>query len=373
MCGGNFRSMALGSGVETFALSYYNGRPLAHNQTSEWNFLYNKAHNEYLNYLATTGLVGFISYIILIGTIVVILFPFELISKRGTQQDYSTIRLKTACLSAFVSLLVTNFFGFSVVPTSLLFYMLPAFAIAFQTSKLDHQIHTTKIDMAKKAGIGFVILTGAFLLMQCASYWFADYLFARASAEREANNYANAVDLMNTVVELQPTEALFHAELGSIYADLAKASLEDKETSVLFTDKAVARLDTATTLSPKNVRIIKSVGNSYSDLGDIDPQYLLKMIELTFLLQNLAPTDPSVHYQRSLGYAKIGELQNAIREGEIAVGMKPDYKIARRLLGFLYKENNEIDKAITELEYILTNISPNDVSIQKELETLKKK
>ncbi|MBI4037237.1 O-antigen ligase family protein, partial [Candidatus Daviesbacteria bacterium] len=47
-----------GSGVETFAYSYYNFRPVEHNLVSEWDFLYNKAHNEYLNYLSTTGILG---------------------------------------------------------------------------------------------------------------------------------------------------------------------------------------------------------------------------------------------------------------------------------------------------------------------------
>jgi putative inorganic carbon (HCO3(-)) transporter len=50
-----------GSGNETFAYAYYNFRPNEHNQNSEWDFLYNKAHNEYLNYLATTGLVGLVA------------------------------------------------------------------------------------------------------------------------------------------------------------------------------------------------------------------------------------------------------------------------------------------------------------------------
>ncbi|MFC1626059.1 O-antigen ligase family protein, partial [Patescibacteria group bacterium] len=36
----------LGSGVETFAFSYYKFRPTEHNLTSEWDFIYNKAHNE---------------------------------------------------------------------------------------------------------------------------------------------------------------------------------------------------------------------------------------------------------------------------------------------------------------------------------------
>jgi O-antigen ligase len=56
-----------GTGVETFAYSYNLVRPLAHNLTSEWDYVYNKAHNEYLNYLATTGFFGLGSYVMLIG------------------------------------------------------------------------------------------------------------------------------------------------------------------------------------------------------------------------------------------------------------------------------------------------------------------
>jgi len=56
-----------GSGVETFAYSYYKYRPVEHNLTSEWNYLYNKAHNQYLNFLSTTGAFGLLTYLSMIG------------------------------------------------------------------------------------------------------------------------------------------------------------------------------------------------------------------------------------------------------------------------------------------------------------------
>jgi O-antigen ligase len=55
-----------GTGVETFAFAYYTYRPAQHNMTSEWDYLYNKAHNEYLNYLATIGILGLGSYLLMI-------------------------------------------------------------------------------------------------------------------------------------------------------------------------------------------------------------------------------------------------------------------------------------------------------------------
>ena len=37
----------LGTGPETFAFSFPMYKPVGHNLTSEWDFIYNKAHNEF--------------------------------------------------------------------------------------------------------------------------------------------------------------------------------------------------------------------------------------------------------------------------------------------------------------------------------------
>jgi len=103
----------LGTGPETFAYAYYQFRPVEHNLVSEWDFIYNKAHNEYLNLAANTGSVGLLSYLILI------FFSVVQISKSK----------QPALLSGYASLLVTNFFGFSVVPTQLLLFLFPAIAL----------------------------------------------------------------------------------------------------------------------------------------------------------------------------------------------------------------------------------------------------
>src|SRR5260221_200031 len=103
-----------GTGVETFAYSYFQFRPVAHNMTSEWNFLYNKAHNEYLNFAATTGSVGILTY-----GIVIIFSLFQIFKSKS--------EFKFAILAGYISILITNFFGFSVSIISLLFFFFPVF------------------------------------------------------------------------------------------------------------------------------------------------------------------------------------------------------------------------------------------------------
>lgn len=116
-----------GSGVETFAYSYYNFRSPEHNLVSEWDFLYNKAHNEYLNFLATTGIVGLGAYLLLQAWIFIWLFKNSLNTKYYL--------LNTAFLSGLAGLSISNFFGFSTVPVALLFFLYPAFAIVL----IDHE------------------------------------------------------------------------------------------------------------------------------------------------------------------------------------------------------------------------------------------
>jgi O-antigen ligase len=114
-----------GTGVETFAYSYYLYRPAEHNLTSEWDFIYNKAHNEYLNFAANSGTAGILSYLALVG------FTIYLFFKKGkpdNRDSFETGNLKFALLAGYVSILVTNFFGFSVVPIQLEFFLFPAIA-----------------------------------------------------------------------------------------------------------------------------------------------------------------------------------------------------------------------------------------------------
>ena len=50
--------------------------------------------------------------------------------------------------------------------------------------------------------------------------------------------------------------------------------------------------------------------------------------------------------------------------------MKSNYREARYALGLIYIDNDEKDKAKDQFNYILTNISPDDPVIKRELDEL---
>ncbi len=354
----------LGSGVETFAFSYYRGRPMEHNLVSEWNFLYNKAHNEYLNYLATTGIIGIVTYLITIGASILLM-----VNILRSQEKSSDFYITAGLLSGYATLLITNFFGFSVVPTSVLFYLFPAAAFSLTAPFLEEKT-VQKPSSIQIIGVSFVSIAALYSALMLFNYWHADYLYARATEAQNNEDYTKSLQDYHNAISLSPYEPTYHAQLGALYADLTTAKEADPALVQTFTTASLEQLEIAQKLSPQNIRILKLAANSYATLGDHDTKYLLTTLDLTKQLRILAPTDPSVLYQQCLTFAKLGRFEEAIAAGETSVTMKPDYKIAHRLLAFLYEQTKQVEKAKIHLEYILKNISPDDVAVQKELQSL---
>jgi len=358
-----------GSGVETFALSYYLGRPVEHNLTSEWNFLYNKAHNEYLNFLTTTGIVGFLTYLSLLVTISLIILTN--IHSQGKANDKNTPIL-IGLGSGAVGLFITNFFGFSVVPTQILLFIFPAIAVVLRSSE-KRQIDLKKLDRTQK--IASAIATSAFLytLLSIFNLLRADISYAKSITSQSQLRIADSMKEIIHSIEVTPNEPIYHDHLAQISAQAALQTLEQKDNVSLdtFVSQTLTAVNTVQRLAPYNIKLGKSQANVYSDLGEIDTSFLLTVESTLLNLQSRAPTDPAILYQTGLVHAKLNLVQKAIADLEKAVQMKPNYKQARRLLAFLYAQVKEPGKAKEQLQYILTHISPDDTLIQEELKKLK--
>jgi len=280
----------LGSGVETFAYSYFEGRPVEHNLTSEWNFVYNKAHNEYLNYLSTTGVAGFSAYILLIGAALYTI----------VRESRATCYIRVATLAGYTSLLITNFFGFSVVATNLLFFLLPAFVLTQGAARKK-----TQLLIPPRLGALLAALAASWLLATSVRFWVADYLYASGR--------------INEAIALSPNEATYHSAF-------ARATVEQNpEVSYQASNRALE-------LSPKNTNILRERALLLSQLSDKYPRHRDDTLETLNALMALAPTDPGVHYRLGLFYANAGDKQKAIESTLKALRLKPDYQNALRLL-----------------------------------------
>jgi len=390
---------AFGSGVETFAYSYYQYRPMEHNLVSEWDFLYNKAHNEYLNYLATTGIFGLGTYLLFIGSFLLwnfIKIKNQISKIKSINQNLKTRNEKSltfnlgfdlcilifALFSGWLSLLVTNFFGFSVVITSLYFFLIPALCLVLSQPSNPSQPPTRHFDSAqcKPTTHNFpfpllipLILTSYFLIL-VINLWRADYHYALGKKLSNAGEYAEAYQQLYQAGRLSPKEPVILDELSTITASLAllsSSSEKNATATVELSDVAIAFSDKASKISPKNLNVAKTRIRVFYTLSVTKSEYLDKAIQTLQEAIKLAPTDPKLVYNLGLLYSKKGDQPLAIETILKSIAMKPDYVDARNALALIYEDAGEKKQALEQLE-ILKKLAPENASeFQKKIDKLK--
>ncbi len=387
-----------GSGVETFAYSYYNHRPSAHNLTSEWNFLYNKAHNEFLNYLATTGIFGFGSYLyFIILFLLLYVKTIKKLHKENKNQEFLAMGLTLS----FIAILITNFFGFSVVITNIYLFLIPCFVlilfnlidkqktISFPKARTEKN-ENLKLSMGQYIPIIITLILGLYLLLILIVFWNADRSYAMGMNLNRAREYQQARPFLISAIEQRPGEPTYKDEYAintAVLATLFASQQESSESAQIAQDlsqEASLVTDELTKAYPKNVVFLKTKTRVYYTLSQLDPRYINMALEAIEKAAKLAPTDANIIYNYAVISGQIGDNKKAVELLEKTIELKPDYYDAYYALGIFYEQmaSNESSqvvnrgyhqKAIDQMKLILNKISPNDEKAKEALSTWEKK
>ncbi|MBI2621837.1 MAG: O-antigen ligase family protein [Candidatus Levybacteria bacterium] len=395
-------SPILGTGVETFAFAYYRYRPVEHNNLSEWNFLYNKAHNEYLNYLATTGAFGLLTYLFFVGMVLVVAvanilkirikevkYMGSLTSPRWGQKD----PLILALASSFLAILIVNFFGFSVVVMNIYLFLIPAFILIL----LNLVPHTKEeplpkilyISYGQWAAIATLGVMGLFMIGLLIRYWIADTKYALGLNYNQAREFQIAYPLLQDAVKIRK-EPVFLNEMAINDANLAEAlaaTADSTESAILIQNLATEALETSDQLTkehPNNIVFWKTRVRVFYTLAKLDPSFFPLALSAIQKTSELAPTDVSVLYNLGVLYGQNGDSKKAVEVLEKTVAYRPHYIEAHFALGLFYhdlgvdsqsgavKDRSYLGKAIAQMKYILENLSPNDDQAKSYLEAWEK-
>ncbi|MCK9212749.1 MAG: O-antigen ligase family protein, partial [Ignavibacteriaceae bacterium] len=210
-----------GTGVETFGYAYYSVRPQSHNMTSEWDYLYNKAHNEYLNLLATTGWFGLGTFLVLLVWVSYVFF----IRLGKSKNDSSTVLFYLTLIGMAGSIIITNFFGFSISVINIYWYLMIAWLAVYDEPT------TSKVDAKNRVGIskvGIAIVVTLWLLNGVYTYWLADYKYAQSEIAIKSNNSGVAVNLLQEALTLRE-EHVYQDKLSYALAQYAFVASYQKE------------------------------------------------------------------------------------------------------------------------------------------------
>ncbi|MDO8583483.1 MAG: O-antigen ligase family protein, partial [bacterium] len=370
-----------GTGVETFAFAYFKYKPAGQNLTSEWNFLYNKAHNEYLNYLATTGIFGLGTYLLMIGYF---LFLSLKQFKANYTLDAKRYTLVIALLASYISILVTNFFGFSVVITNIYLFLIPAFVFVLTgilpENKSGIENHESR-NLYQWTSIFFIILASLFMIQNLFQFWRADIAYALGYNLDRAGEYQSAYPHLKKAVELRRSEPIFKDELSVNNAIIAASLIAQKNQN-----NQDQTLSVASSLAQEAINLSNKIISQYQNnavfwktrvrvfytLSQVDSRYLPRALDAIEKAALIAPNDANILYNLGVLYGQNSNITKGVEILEKTIQLKPDYRDAHYALGLFYRSQaldstgkivvNDLlnKKAIAQMQYILDNLSPND-------------
>ena len=406
------KTFFVGTGTETFAFAFYQFRPKEHNMTSEWDFLYNKAHNEYLNYLATTGALGLGSYLLilflfycwflrrilhfqtveilfavffgLIGFFAIVLFNLlKVYFSRDTETkkilpesslDSSHSYLSFALFAGWLSILITNFFGFSVVIMQIFLFLFPAIVIAsnYEKTKPLRSLSLPEAAAFRKFGVATAAIASIFLLANLVVGWIADLYFAQGYRNNRIEDFAKSEPLLATAVALRSGEPFYHDEWATALAGKAVASLTEKDIAAAadFAKRAIAETDRALGQSPNNVNYWKTRTKIFYSFSTFDQQFTQQAVQALEEGLKLSPNDPKIMYNLSVLYGRAGMTDEAIFILKKGIEVKPDYRDLYNGLYVFYSETKRPKEAREILTFYLTRVNPDDQEFKKFLKEL---
>lgn len=375
-----------GTGVETFAYSYYFVRPVAHNLTSEWDYLYNKAHNEYLNFFATTGFIGAASYALFIGSVLVLGIYWSTLS-RSARKEPELSFLQTSLLASWIVILITNAVGFSTTMINLYFYSIPVLLYFIERAK-DKETKVRHESGRGEGGIfGYLIVIVAFLfaLQYFVTYWIADTKYALAENYAKANDYQSAVSLLTSSLALFP-DHVYEDKLSYYMANLSfiAAYQKDNRLAAELMNSAESYNTKSISRSPENILYWKTrVKNQYLFYQiTLDRKYIengLKALEKSRLL---SPTDTKIPYFQATYYSLLwDEAKDPQEKKELAdkslaaidesIILKSDYFEGHYLKAQLLRKFGKLEESRKAYQYILDYISPGNAQVKEELDKLR--
>lgn len=380
-----------GTGVETFAYSYYFVRPQEHNLTSEWDYLYNKAHNEYLNYFATCGYIGLFSYLAMIFA--VLLFTISKIKKKDLLEKDNKF-LAFSLLISYLTILITNFFGFSTSIINIFFYIIPAIIFISLTVNTSEETQESqekaKTNTSNLKVLQYIYLVPAvlflfFSLSFIVRYVLADIQYSQAEIYAENDDYQNSILYLSNALDLK-YEHVYQDKLSYDLANLAFITSYSKDEQVLtkkLKELSILANNESLKASPKNVLYWKTKAKDYYLFYQInlDKHEIEKGIEALKIAKKLSPTDPKISYSLSLFYSllyddekqkekKLKYKDYSLVEIERVIKLKSNYYDGYFLKAQLYEKYGENDKAKSIYEYILKNFNPDDKEVLNQLEKL---
>lgn len=381
-----------GSGIGTFLVDFNKFKPASFNLYPDlWNLTFLRSSSFFLELIATTGLLGVITFLflvwriirtkplfppIILGVILAFILPFSytvlvlffvLLAIYSAQQGLSD-RQKT------------KFFD---VELKLLSLRRGVFA-------LDDPKSRRESNYGNFLPIAFLIVTIVFTALvgiPTAKFVYSDYLFQKSLVAAAANDAQSTYDLQMDALKWFPERDGYNRIFSQVNLSLANniassipqgasPSAEQSNTIYQLIQNSINYGRQATVYAPQNAANWQNLASIYRSLigfGQNADSFAVLATQQSVLLD---PNNPQQYINYGGIFYQLGRYDDAIRQFQIAANLKPDFANAYYNLGHAYEQKGDLQTALEQYQRVRSLVAQDRESVKQidqEISTLQSK
>jgi tetratricopeptide (TPR) repeat protein len=367
-------SPLLGIGPGNYLTAFNRFRPLSYNNTALWPLRFTVAADWPLTILAEAGLLGVGGFVLLISLFLKRIKGFKWAENLEESLNFSALGL------GFVLLLV-----FPVNPS-----LTVAFFLLLSLSSQPFPLRVNLASAGDTPGRLPAYLIGLPLIVfsLALGYFTGRALLAEATFKGGLDaltnkNGAVANNLMFQAIKLNPYVDRYRGTFSQVNMAIArslaqKENLTEEERQVIAQriQLAISEGKATVTLNPQRAGNWDVLGRTYQAIMPFAQGADTFTIQTFTQAVSLDPINPNLRIALGGVYFALGRFDEAIRVFELAVLAKPDLANAHYNLAIAYREKGEIEKAIEQVNIVLSQVNKDSSDYQlakAELESLEKK
>jgi hypothetical protein len=378
-----FKSLLLGSGFGTFLNDFTQFKPAQYNgNPTLWAFTFFRSSSFVMELLATTGLLGVISF----GFIV-----------------FRVVKQKTFFLPLILAILAAIALPFSFTLVALFFILLALFAVvcihnnpnkygeaemylvAFKKGLLAVTPEGDRVSQSpserkfsKVLPIFFMLIMAVLIglpLFFVTRFTLSDLIFQRSLVAASQNDGIETYELQAASINTFPYRDIYYRSFSQTNLALANAlavnqegaspSAETQKNILTLIQQSINAGRTAVTVSPMtsfNWNNLSSVYRSLIGFGENADQFTILTLNQAIALD---PNNPQQYIDLGGVYYQLGQYDEAIRQFQIAINLKQDYANAYYNLGHALEEKGEYAQALSAYNVVKQLVSDNKDNVAK--------
>lgn len=337
------KSPILGAGPANYLSAFNLYRPLAYNATNLWQLRFSSANNYYFTLITEVGLVGLAAMVILL------ISAYKKLAHDFRNKAWEEISL---------AILIVALALVPAAPT-LIFLLMVLLAAFSGSEEKSLTIATNGVPAAIVASPIFIaIIALAFFGTKAVR---AENYFQKALTALAANDAKNTYDYMVKAENLNPYVDRYHASMAQIDLALANSLAAkkditdtDKNTITQLVQQAISEGKATVTLNiarSGNWEVLAQVYRSILSFAQGADQYAIDTYTQAVALD---PINPDLRISLGGVYYALGKYDDAVSAFQLAVVAKNNLANAHYNLAATYAAKKDYDKAITEMNTVLT-------------------